>query len=757
MPIDPKKYVETDSQDTPIIIYRDKGVVTAPLAVTPSTESQEITPEQGVDGFVPVTVSAVNATIDNNIRPDNIKAGVTILGVSGSIDPFVGQAKTVNPTTSEQVVEPDDGYTGLSSVTVGAVTSAIDSDIQATNIKSGVTILGVAGSVTELQGDTLEITPTTSAQSFSPSAPKNGYTSVSVGAVTSAIDANITANNIKSGVSILGITGNVIESNLTSVEVTPTQSEQTIEPTGDYNGFSSVSVGAVTSSIDSNIQAGNIKSGVTILGVPGTVTELNADTLSVTPSTSAQSFSPSAPKNGYSTVSVSAVTNTIDANIQAGNIKSGVSILGVNGTVTELNPSTLSVTPSTAAQTITPTSPSNGFTEVTVSAVTSAIDPDIQAGNIKSGVNILGVTGSYTGFEPSGTLNISANGTYNVHDYESAVVAIPTKTFGIDNRAWIGEVQSDGTLSFNFASPNPDFTGLKVIPSEWLHNKFMRNSYITGNLNMGDVETIYSNGCYYAFSEAGLNGSVDLSSLTYAAPFACAYMFGSSYYPGAPITSLDMSGLVSATNSYSFQNMCRMCGSLTTVNLSSLQTINGGEVFGYAFQDCTALTSVNLSSLTTIAGGSCNYMFRGCTALTSIDLSSLTTAFYVNSMFYGCTSLATVNLSSLAELSSFYRTFYGCTSLTSITFPALASLGSSDSLQYTFENCTGLTSVSFPALTSNSFGNWTTHFDNMLSGCSGVTVHFPSNLQSVIGSWTAITNGMGGTNTTILFDLTATN
>jgi hypothetical protein len=44
----------------------------------------------------------------------------------------------------------------------------------------------------------------------------------------------------------------------------------------------------------------------------------------------------------------------------------------------------------------------------------------------------------------------------------------------------------------------------------------------------------------------------------------------------------------------------------------------------------------------------------------------------------------------------------------------------------------------------------------MLQGVTGCTVHFPSNLQSVIGSWSDVTARFGGTNTTVLFDLTAT-
>lgn len=62
-----------------------------------------------------------------------------------NIDTVDAQAKTVTPTTSQQIIEPDQNYNALSSVTVNAVTSAIDSNIQSDNIKSGVTILGVTG------------------------------------------------------------------------------------------------------------------------------------------------------------------------------------------------------------------------------------------------------------------------------------------------------------------------------------------------------------------------------------------------------------------------------------------------------------------------------------------------------------------------------------------------------------------------------------------------------------------------------------
>lgn len=56
--------------------------------------------------------------------------------------------KTVTPSTSQQEISAGEGYDGLGTVTVEAVTSAIDENITAANIKSGVTILGVTGTYT---------------------------------------------------------------------------------------------------------------------------------------------------------------------------------------------------------------------------------------------------------------------------------------------------------------------------------------------------------------------------------------------------------------------------------------------------------------------------------------------------------------------------------------------------------------------------------------------------------------------------------
>lgn len=53
----------------------------------------------------------------------------------------------------------------------------------------------------------LDVTPSTSAQQFIPSTGTDGYNPVNVAAVTNSIDANIVADNIVKGTTILGVTG----------------------------------------------------------------------------------------------------------------------------------------------------------------------------------------------------------------------------------------------------------------------------------------------------------------------------------------------------------------------------------------------------------------------------------------------------------------------------------------------------------------------------------------------------------------------
>lgn len=57
----------------------------------------------------------------------------------------------------------------------------------------------------------------------------------------------------------------------------------------------------------------------------------------------------------------------------------------------------LTINPTTSIQTVTASGITTGYSPITVPAVTNAIDPGIAAENIRKGITILGVSGTYEG------------------------------------------------------------------------------------------------------------------------------------------------------------------------------------------------------------------------------------------------------------------------------------------------------------------------------------------------------------------------
>lgn len=90
--------------------------------LTISTLNEEPSIVQGYhDGSGKASISEVEKA---KIIASNIKQGISILGVTGTLEPsseVTVHSKTVIPTTNEQVVLPDEGYDYLSQVTVNAI------------------------------------------------------------------------------------------------------------------------------------------------------------------------------------------------------------------------------------------------------------------------------------------------------------------------------------------------------------------------------------------------------------------------------------------------------------------------------------------------------------------------------------------------------------------------------------------------------------------------------------------------------------
>ncbi|HIS23949.1 MAG TPA: hypothetical protein IAD01_00875 [Candidatus Faeciplasma gallinarum] len=89
---------------------------------TISTVAGQYTIAQGYhDGSGKVSI---DSTEQAKLIPSNIKQGVQILGVTGTLEPsseVTAQAKSATPTTSQQTVLPDEGYDYLTQVTIAAI------------------------------------------------------------------------------------------------------------------------------------------------------------------------------------------------------------------------------------------------------------------------------------------------------------------------------------------------------------------------------------------------------------------------------------------------------------------------------------------------------------------------------------------------------------------------------------------------------------------------------------------------------------
>lgn len=147
----------------------------------------EITRLTSAKAALKTAIEGKGVTVSSSAKLDDYADLVDAIDTTPSL-----QSKSVTPSTSQQTVQPDSGYDGLSQVTVGAI-----------------------------QTETKNATPSTSSQDVTPSSGKF-LTKVTVAGVTSAIDANIQAGNIKSGTTILGVTGNYTGASATVATTTKT-------------------------------------------------------------------------------------------------------------------------------------------------------------------------------------------------------------------------------------------------------------------------------------------------------------------------------------------------------------------------------------------------------------------------------------------------------------------------------------------------------------------------------------------------------
>lgn len=296
------------------------------------------------------------------------------------------QEKTVDPTTAQQLVVPDTGYDGLSSVTVNAVTA------------------GTTGTPTATKG-------TVSNHSISITPRVTNTTGYITGGIKTGTAVTVTASELVSGTLSVTTNGTKDVTNYASIDVnisgdvpvfqdktiSPTESIQVVEPDSGYDALSSVTVNAISSTY---VGSGITQRSSTDLSTSGATVTVPAGYYGSAASKSVSSGTagtPTATKGTVSNHSVSitpSVTNTTGyitgstktgtaVTVSASELVSGNKAISANGTGIDVtNYATVSVavgsdvnnqdktiTPTTSQQTITADEGYSGLGTVTVNAI----------------------------------------------------------------------------------------------------------------------------------------------------------------------------------------------------------------------------------------------------------------------------------------------------------------------------------------------------------------------------------------------------
>lgn len=425
---------------------------------------------------IKAAVTAIATAIRNKgvTVPTTAKVDDLATYISSINKDAVLQNKTVTPKTTQQTVIPDKDFDGLSRVTVNAIPNQrTASDVTV----SGATVTTPAGYYASKVEKSVA---TATRASTTLTSAKNNDTLVftagnnqSTGYVTgSNSTATKTVSLSASGATVTASDGtNSISKSVATATRASTSITTTADDTNDrltLTASNNQGTGYVTGS---NQTASKV---ITLMVSGSTVTAMDNSATSVKISKSVATATQATPSITVSTAGLITASATQAAGYVSGGTKSATKQLTTQ-----------------AAKTVTPTT--NNQTAVasgryTTGAVTVEGDANLVAGNIKNGVSIFGVTGTYEG-ESGGGANIATctvniiwsitprrpiitattfeNGAISIFTSktESGTVTIPNVVCGSVVTVYTGTMTSVYGWSYGKANSNDAYTHALTIPA----------------------------------------------------------------------------------------------------------------------------------------------------------------------------------------------------------------------------------------------------------------------------------------------------